>query len=179
MAASPAERLLTATASQRAFSAGSCDRDPPASRQRVSVSAEHRKRPFEQVDDLDNDMAGRWFQSALFSYGGGPILKQNVRAAVTMTSAMTVSSVHCRKMPSPSRPPLTPEERAGLKQWLENWRIAGPVLEAERAARVAALTDQEASRMALDLWRLAIPGRGDQAAGLLELKRLVAASRRK
>ena len=69
---------------------------------------------------------------------------------------------------------MTADEQTQMRQWLENWRIAGPLLEAERASRVAALTDDQAVPMALDLWRLAIPGRGDDAEGLVLLKRLLA-----
>lgn len=40
--------------------------------------------------------------------------------------------------------PLTPDEREQMRRWLDNWKHAGPVLEAERWARVRALTDEDA-----------------------------------
>lgn len=58
-------------------------------------------------------------------------------------------------MPSDFRP-LDAEGRAGMKRWLDNWRIVGPLLEQERAERVARMTDEEARREARDLealWR--------------------------
>lgn len=46
--------------------------------------------------------------------------------------------------------------RAGLKQWLDSWKVTGPLLEQERAERLARMTPeelQEATRNLLDLWR--------------------------
>lgn len=43
-----------------------------------------------------------------------------------------------------------------MKRWLENWRIVGPLLEQERAERLARMTDAEARDRARDLqalWR--------------------------
>jgi hypothetical protein len=51
-------------------------------------------------------------------------------------------------------PPLTLEERAQMKQWLDNWARVGPILEAERWARVRALTDADAAGDAMRLWEL-------------------------
>jgi hypothetical protein len=55
-----------------------------------------------------------------------------------------------------SRLPLTDEDRAGLKRWLETWKRVGPVLEAERWERLAAMSEEEANQAArdvLDLWQ--------------------------
>lgn len=43
-----------------------------------------------------------------------------------------------------------------MKRWLDNWRTVGPLLEQERAERLARLTDEEARALARDLhalWR--------------------------
>ena len=72
---------------------------------------------------------------------------------------------------SPSNPlTLTDIEKTQMRQWLENWRRVGPLLDAERIAGVRALTDAEAARMACDLWRFALPVGGDDAEGLLPMK---------
>ncbi|HEY7444935.1 MAG TPA: hypothetical protein VH701_21065 [Vicinamibacterales bacterium] len=44
----------------------------------------------------------------------------------------------------------------GMRRWLENWARVGPVLEAERWARLRRMTDDEArdlTRAVLALWR--------------------------
>jgi hypothetical protein len=66
--------------------------------------------------------------------------------------------------------PLTVVERAQMRRWLETWRRAGPILEQERINRMRGLTELDAARIACDLWRLARPGGGDDAEGLLPLK---------
>ena len=68
---------------------------------------------------------------------------------------------------------LTEDDRAQMRQWLRNWAITGPMLEAERATRLAALTDEQAACLALDLWRFARPLRGDDAEGLRTIHLLV------
>ena len=43
-----------------------------------------------------------------------------------------------------------------MKQWLDAWARVGPILEAERRARLAAMTDEEAqpaSQRVLELWQ--------------------------
>ena len=57
---------------------------------------------------------------------------------------------------SDSTPPLDEETRARLKQWLANWSRVGPMLDAERWARLRSMTDeeaQEATRRVLELWQ--------------------------
>jgi len=57
---------------------------------------------------------------------------------------------------SSDRLPLDAEGRAQMKQWLDNWKRVGPILDAERWARLAAMTDEEARHAALlvfDLWQ--------------------------
>jgi len=46
--------------------------------------------------------------------------------------------------------------RTGLKRWIDTWKVTGPLLEQERAERLARMTLQElqeATRSLLDLWR--------------------------
>ncbi len=48
------------------------------------------------------------------------------------------------------------DTRAQHKQWLENWRRVGPILEAERWERLRTMTDEEAQRATqwvLELWQ--------------------------
>ena len=70
--------------------------------------------------------------------------------------------------------------RAGLKQWIDTWRVTGPLLEQERAERLARMTPQElqeATRNLLDLWRP--EWRTDQGEGLLLQQHVFGLARRK
>ena len=71
---------------------------------------------------------------------------------------------------------LTEQERAQGRRWLENWRVSGEILEAERAAKLVSLSDVEAARLALDLWLFAHPRRGDDAEGLILFKQVIRSS---
>jgi hypothetical protein len=76
-------------------------------------------------------------------------------------------------------PPLTPEERAQMKQWLDNWARVGPILEEERWARLATMTPEEAqlaSRRVLELWQP--DWHGDDGEELLLHQRVFARARR-
>ena len=44
--------------------------------------------------------------------------------------------------------------RAGLKQWIDTWRVTGPLLEQERADRISRMTDEEAQQQTRDLFAL-------------------------
>jgi hypothetical protein len=58
--------------------------------------------------------------------------------------------------------------RALNKRWLENWQRVGPMLDAERWDRLAAMTDedaQRATRWVLELWQP--DWTGDDGEGLL------------
>ncbi len=44
--------------------------------------------------------------------------------------------------------------RAGLKRWLDTWKVTGPLLEQERADRLSRMTDQEAQQQTRDLFAL-------------------------
>jgi hypothetical protein len=57
--------------------------------------------------------------------------------------------------------PLTEEERDQMRAGLDNWRRAGPLLEAGRWQRVAGLTDDEAwaeSQGLLQMWEPGMTG---------------------
>ncbi|OFW01827.1 MAG: hypothetical protein A3I61_05640 [Acidobacteria bacterium RIFCSPLOWO2_02_FULL_68_18] len=70
--------------------------------------------------------------------------------------------------------------RAGLKRWLDTWKVTGPLLEQERAGRLAAMSPQElqeATRSLLDLWQPAWTG--DDGQGLLLHQRIFGLARAK
>lgn len=67
--------------------------------------------------------------------------------------------------------PLSEHERAQMRQWLETWKQASPLLEEERAARTRTLSDADAVAAALDLWHFARPDAGDNGEGLLLFSR--------
>ena len=69
-------------------------------------------------------------------------------------------------MASTSSPPYDEKARADLKQWLEHWKIAGTIMDANRVAYLRKLDDAAAARMALDLWSMADIGTGDSGEGL-------------
>jgi len=74
---------------------------------------------------------------------------------------------------------LTPEERAQMKQWLENWKRVGPILEQERWDRLAAMSEEEAqlaSWRVLELWQA--DWHGDDGEELLLHQRVFARARR-
>ena len=80
--------------------------------------------------------------------------------------------------PQNTTPPLDAESRAQNKRWLDNWKVVGPLLEVERWARLAAMTDedaQRASRRVLELWQ---PGwHGDDGEEILLHQRVFARAR--
>jgi len=80
---------------------------------------------------------------------------------------------------SRARSGLDAESRADAKRWLENWKRVGPILEAERWERLAAMTDEEAqrsSRLVLELWQP--DWHGDDGEELLLHQRVFARARR-
>ena len=64
-----------------------------------------------------------------------------------------------------------------MKQWVDNWARVGPILEAERLARLRQLDDAESARIARDVvWPMGTLGDhrgGDDAAGILPMKEAV------
>ena len=61
-----------------------------------------------------------------------------------------------------------------MRQWLENWKRVGPILEAERIEALQRLDDAEAARIARDLvWPIGTLGDergGDDGEGLVPMK---------
>ena len=58
-----------------------------------------------------------------------------------------------------------------MKQWVEQWRSVGPILEAERVERLRALTPAEAGRIAAEIvWPMSRAGAGDGGAGLAPMR---------
>ena len=81
--------------------------------------------------------------------------------------------------PSPPSPPLDADGRAQMKNWLDNWKTVGPILERERWDRLAAMTDEEAqraSRWVLELWQP--DWHGDDGEELILQQRVFARGRR-
>lgn len=67
--------------------------------------------------------------------------------------------------------PLDGQGRAETKQWLENWKRVGPLLEAIRVEELRKLTDEESARIARDLlWPMLMPGGSDDAEGIEPMK---------
>jgi hypothetical protein len=78
------------------------------------------------------------------------------------------------------RPALTPEERHRTRQWLDNWAIAGPVLEQERWEHLTRMTPEEcqaATRRVWELWQPAWPS--DEGEGLRLQQQVFALARRR
>ena len=65
-----------------------------------------------------------------------------------------------------SSPPYDEQARADMKQWLDHWKIAGPIIDASRTAHLRQLDEAAAARIALDLWTMADIGTGDSGEGL-------------
>ena len=62
--------------------------------------------------------------------------------------------------------------RAQMKQWVDNWKRVSPILEAERWERLAAMTDEEGTAMAVQLSSLYQPEMpGDDGEGQLAIQR--------
>jgi hypothetical protein len=71
-------------------------------------------------------------------------------------------------MAEPKPRELTEHEREQMRRWLDIWAHVGPILEAERWARVRALTDEEAWQEAQRLMAWWEPEwKGDEGEGLL------------
>lgn len=69
--------------------------------------------------------------------------------------------------------------RAGLKRWIDTWRVTGPLLEQERAERLAAMTDEKAQELTRDLLALWRPSEfDDMGAELVAQQRCFTAAAR-
>ena len=99
-------------------------------------------------------------------FDGGTLTRHSIMAAKPAASPQTTF-------------PLDAEGRAQAKRWLDNWKRVGPILEAERLARLASMTDEEARRaslLVLELWQ---PGwHGGDGEELLIHQRVFARARR-
>jgi hypothetical protein len=72
----------------------------------------------------------------------------------------------------------TAEEREQMRRWLEQWRVTGAILDAERWERVRRLTDDDAARDALRLWDMWQPDMpADRGEALLIHQRVFARGR--
>lgn len=66
----------------------------------------------------------------------------------------------------PSATQAIAEARAEMRQWVERWKVVGPILDAERWARLQASSDDELKRQSLDLlslWRPEVAGDDGEA----------------
>jgi hypothetical protein len=73
---------------------------------------------------------------------------------------------------------ISSADREGLRRWLEQWRRAGPLLEAERWQRLAAMTQAEGQRASWSLLELWQPDwTGDQGEELLLHQQVFARAR--
>jgi hypothetical protein len=66
----------------------------------------------------------------------------------------------------PSSVPANAETKAEMRQWVDRWKIVGPILDAERWARLQASSDDELRRQSLDLlslWRPEVAGDDGEA----------------
>lgn len=60
------------------------------------------------------------------------------------------------------------EPKAEMRQWVDRWKVVGPLLEAERWARLLASSDDELRRQSddlLNLWQPGVPG--DDGEGIV------------
>jgi hypothetical protein len=76
--------------------------------------------------------------------------------------------------------PISPDAdvRAQMKRWLDNWARTGPILERDRWARLAAMTDAEAQQVTADVLGLWQPDwHGDDGEGLLLQQKIFRRSR--
>ena len=66
----------------------------------------------------------------------------------------------------PASASLTAEAKAEMRQWLERWKLAGPILEAERWARLRTSSDDQLRQQSVDLlnvWQPGVPGDDGEA----------------
>jgi hypothetical protein len=67
------------------------------------------------------------------------------------------------------------EAKAEMRQWLDRWKIVGPLLDAERWARLLASSDDDLRQQSLDLLALWQPGvAGDDGEALILQQRTFA-----
>ena len=77
--------------------------------------------------------------------------------------------------PRPSSSGLTEEAKAEMRQWVDRWKVVGPLLDAERWARLRATSDDDLRRQSLDLLALWQPGvAGDDGEAIVLQQRAFA-----
>ncbi len=70
---------------------------------------------------------------------------------------------------------LTAEAKAEMRQWVDRWKVVGPILEAERWARLLATSEDDLRRQSLDLLALWQPGvAGDDGEAIVLQQRAFA-----
>ncbi|OFW39418.1 MAG: hypothetical protein A3J29_20625 [Acidobacteria bacterium RIFCSPLOWO2_12_FULL_67_14b] len=71
--------------------------------------------------------------------------------------------------------PASIEAKAEMRRWVERWKVVGPLLDAERWARLATASDDELRRQSRDLLALWQPGlAGDDGEGIVLQQRTFA-----
>ena len=63
-------------------------------------------------------------------------------------------------------------EKSDIQRRVEAWRVAGEFLEAERRARLRAMTDDECRSIIADIFSLPAPPYRERQSGLVEQQRL-------
>ena len=67
------------------------------------------------------------------------------------------------------------EAKAEMRQWVDRWKVVGPILEAERWARLRATSEDDLRRQSLDLLALWQPGvAGDDGEAIVLQQRAFA-----
>lgn len=67
----------------------------------------------------------------------------------------------------------TPEAKVEARRWVDRWKVVGPILEAERWARLQTATDAELKQQAWDLLSLWQPGVASDDGEGIRLQQLV------
>lgn len=75
----------------------------------------------------------------------------------------------------PRSPVPSVESKVEMRQWMDRWKVVGPLLDAERWARLVASSDDELRQQSQDLLSLWRPGiSGDDGEALLLQQRAFA-----
>jgi hypothetical protein len=68
--------------------------------------------------------------------------------------------------------PMTQQISDDLKRWARAWKIAGAHLERERAARLRAMTEDDARRIIARIFTGPMPAPFERESGLIQQQRL-------
>jgi len=111
-------------------------------------------------------------------WGGPPREGPVPRTVVLATHARSGDTMACVNSRGPE--PAGADIRAATRQWLSNWKRVGPVLDAERWRRLAAMSARRRADMTLDLLSLRRPDLpGDDGEALVRAQRAFALWRKK